>query len=87
MAKSSKVKNSTGASRDTEEQLFLVALGQRVRALRDRSGTSRKSLSLATGVSERHLANLEYGKGNVSVLVLLQVADAAGQIADHQAIL
>jgi XRE family aerobic/anaerobic benzoate catabolism transcriptional regulator len=47
-----------------------------VRALRDRSGTTRKSLALATGVSERHLANLEYGEGNVSVLVLVQVATA-----------
>jgi XRE family aerobic/anaerobic benzoate catabolism transcriptional regulator len=55
---------------------FLVALGQRVRTLRDRSGISRKALSNATGVSERHLANLEYGSGNVSVLVLQQVAVA-----------
>ena len=55
---------------------FLVALGQRVRALRDRSGITRKALSQATGVSERHLANLEYGSGNVSVLVLEQVAVA-----------
>ena len=55
---------------------FLVALGQRVRTLRDRSGISRKALSNATGVSERHLANLEYGNGNVSVLVLQQVAVA-----------
>ena len=29
-----------------------------------------------TGVSERHLANLEYGVGNASILVLLQVAQA-----------
>ena len=55
---------------------FLVALGQRVRTLRDRSGITRKALSSATGVSERHLANLEYGTGNVSVLVLQQVAVA-----------
>lgn len=29
-----------------------------------------------TGVSERHLANLETGEGNASILVLLQVANA-----------
>ncbi len=29
-------------------------------------------------MSERHLANLEYGTGNASILVLLQVADALG---------
>ena len=55
---------------------FLVALGERVRALRARRGMTRKALSLATEVSERHLANLEYGIGNASVLVLLQVAQA-----------
>jgi XRE family aerobic/anaerobic benzoate catabolism transcriptional regulator len=37
---------------------------------------TRKALSLAAHVSERHLANLEYGEGNASILVLLQVAGA-----------
>ncbi len=55
---------------------FLVALGERVRTLRSRRGLTRKALSLATDVSERHLANLEYGVGNASILILLQVAAA-----------
>ena len=55
---------------------FLVALGERVRTLRSRRGMTRKALSLATDVSERHLANLEYGVGNASILILLQVAAA-----------
>jgi XRE family aerobic/anaerobic benzoate catabolism transcriptional regulator len=55
---------------------FLVALGERVRALRSRRGMTRKALAQATDVSERHLANLEYGVGNASILVLLQVAQA-----------
>lgn len=76
MTKTSKAKKVTATLRDTEEQLFLVALGQRLRALRDRGGITRKALSQATGVSERHLANLEYGQGNASVLVLVQVANA-----------
>ena len=37
---------------------------------------TRKAVSLAAGVSERHLANLEYGEGNASILVLAQVAGA-----------
>ena len=37
---------------------------------------TRKALALAADVSERHLANLEYGVGNASILVLLQVAQA-----------
>ena len=55
---------------------FLVALGERVRALRARRGMTRKATALAADVSERHLANLEYGIGNASILVLLQVAQA-----------
>jgi len=37
---------------------------------------TRKALAVAADVSERHLANMEYGLGNASVLVLLQVAGA-----------
>ena len=55
---------------------FLVALGERARALRARRGMTRKALALAADVSERHLANLEYGIGNASILVLLNVAQA-----------
>ena len=61
---------------ESEKNPFLVALGERVRALRSRRGITRKALSLAADVSERHLANLEYGIGNASILVLLQVARA-----------
>lgn len=55
---------------------FLVALGERIRALRSRRGITRKALSISAGVSERHLANLEYGEGNASIMVLLQIAEA-----------
>jgi XRE family transcriptional regulator, aerobic/anaerobic benzoate catabolism transcriptional regulator len=55
---------------------FLVGLGERVRALRSRRGMTRRAVALSADVSERHLANLEYGIGNVSMLVLLQVAGA-----------
>jgi XRE family aerobic/anaerobic benzoate catabolism transcriptional regulator len=55
---------------------FLLALGERVRLLRARRGLTRKSVATASGVSERHLANLEYGIGNASILVLQQVAGA-----------
>ena len=44
--------------------------------MRARRGMTRKALAAATDVSERHLANLEYGVGNASVLVLLQVTRA-----------
>ncbi len=59
-----------------EKNPFLVALGERVRSLRARRGMTRKAVATAADVSERHLANLEYGTGNASILVLLQVAGA-----------
>lgn len=69
------------AARDTAEAAaerhpFLAALGQRVRQQRERLGLTRKAMARSAEVSERHLANLEYGVGNVSVLVLVQVARA-----------
>jgi len=65
-----------GEPPEPRKQPFLVALGERVRALRARRGMTRKALAMATDVSERHLANLEYGVGNASILILLQVAQA-----------
>jgi XRE family transcriptional regulator, aerobic/anaerobic benzoate catabolism transcriptional regulator len=64
------------AAPEDEKNPFLVSLGDRVRALRARRGMTRKAVALAADVSERHLANLEYGVGNASILVLLQVAHA-----------
>ena len=63
-------------SQTSEKNPFLSALGDRVRALRARRGMTRKALAQVADVSERHLANLEYGVGNASILVLLQVAGA-----------
>ena len=65
-----------GAPTAADKNPFLASLGERVRALRARRGMTRKATAQAAGVSERHLANLEYGEGNVSVLLLLQVAQA-----------
>jgi len=68
---------TTGPVAEAEERhAALVALGERVRALRARRGMTRKAVALAADVSERHLANLEYGTGNASFLVLQQVAAA-----------
>lgn len=53
-----------------------MALGQRVRRLRARRGITRKVLAQVADVSERHLANLEAGDGNPSILILQQIANA-----------
>lgn len=61
---------------ESDKDAYLLALGERVRRMRARRGMTRKELAVAASVSERHLANLERGMGNVSVLVLLQIAKA-----------
>ena len=55
---------------------FLEAIGTRVRNARAHRGFSRKLLSDRSGVSERYLALLESGRGNLSVLLLRQVSAA-----------
>src|SRR3981081_3911493 len=53
---------------------FLLSLGARVRDLRNRRGMTRKTLARESDVSERHLAQLESGEGNISILLLRRVA-------------
>src|SRR5688572_24734028 len=60
------------------ETLYLSRLGDRVRAWRTEHGMTRKTLSQASRVSERYLAQLEAGQGNISVLLLRKVARAMG---------
>ena len=55
---------------------FLETLGARVRARRKRLQLSRRALSESSGVSERFLAQLEAGTGNISLLRFAQVAAA-----------
>ena len=65
-------------STQQQEHAYLARLGERVRAWRTEHGMSRKALSEASGVSERYLAQLEAGQGNISVLLLRKVARAMG---------
>ncbi len=60
------------------ETAYLSRLGDRVRAWRTGHGMTRKALAAASGVSERYLAQLEAGEGNISVLLLRKVARAMG---------
>src|SRR5712671_2943399 len=60
------------------ESGFLEALGQRVRTMRAVHGMSRKVLAKVSGISERYIAQLEGGKGNVSIVLLRRVSTAMG---------
>ncbi len=55
---------------------FLLSLGKRVRELRSRRGMTRKMVAVEAEVSERHLAQLEAGEGNVSIVLLRRIAAA-----------
>lgn len=59
-----------------ENTSFLLAVGERVRAARARKNISRKTLSEISGISQRYLAQLETGSGNISIILLRRVADA-----------
>lgn len=58
------------------DSLLLRDLAQRIRALRKSRSLTRKALSQLADVSERHLAQLESGEGNISVLLLNRIASA-----------
>jgi XRE family transcriptional regulator, aerobic/anaerobic benzoate catabolism transcriptional regulator len=61
---------------DAREDNFLLTLGKRVREVRNRRGMTRKMVASDADVSERHLAQLETGAGNVSIVLLRRIAAA-----------
>jgi XRE family aerobic/anaerobic benzoate catabolism transcriptional regulator len=65
--------STTGSATDSS---FLKLLGDRVREARARRGMTRKILARDSGVSERYLAQLETGQGNISILLLRDIARA-----------
>jgi XRE family transcriptional regulator, aerobic/anaerobic benzoate catabolism transcriptional regulator len=66
-----------------QESVYLGRLGERVRAWRTEHAMTRKALAAASGVSERYLAQIEAGLGNISVLLLRRVARAMGVPVEH----
>lgn len=71
-------KNPPSGDPERAGERFLQQVGVRVRTARTRRGMSRKVLAQESGVSERYLAQLETGNGNISILLLRQIADATG---------
>jgi XRE family transcriptional regulator, aerobic/anaerobic benzoate catabolism transcriptional regulator len=60
------------------ETVYLRLLGERIREARARRGMTRKILARDSAVSERYLAQLEAGHGNISIVLLRQIAQAMG---------
>src|SRR5580693_3099009 len=65
-----------GPSSSIEEAEFLRKVGQQVRDARARHGMTRRMLAHDSGLSERYLALLEDGRGNLSMVLLRRVAAA-----------
>jgi XRE family aerobic/anaerobic benzoate catabolism transcriptional regulator len=63
--------------RDGETE-YLKLLGERIRTARAQRGMTRRILARDSGVSERYLAQLEAGQGNISIALLRKVAQAMG---------
>jgi XRE family transcriptional regulator, aerobic/anaerobic benzoate catabolism transcriptional regulator len=61
---------------DDAANAYLKALGDRVRRTRAQRGMTRRILARDSQVSERYLAQLESGRGNISILLLRQIAAA-----------
>jgi len=59
-----------------DDAAFLSSVGLRVRERRERLGMTRRLLAQQAEVSERYLAQLELGEGNVSIVLLRRIAGA-----------
>jgi len=62
--------------------VFVAKVGHRVRQARQQKAISRQALSELSGLSQRYLAQLESGKGNISIALLYKVAAALGHTPD-----
>ena len=86
MKKQTRAESVTGRSRAGSRKGFrahlLKTFGDRIRQTRTRRGMTRKLLASQSGVSERYLAQVESGNGNMSLLVLHQIAQALGVSLD-----
>jgi len=73
--RAAEIRQEASAPQPFETDL-LGALGKRVREFRNHRGMTRKLVAREAGVSERHLAQLEAGEGNISVVLLRRIAAA-----------
>ena len=74
MDKKAEVKKLQRPDLTVAENAYLLMVGERIRVLRARRGMTRKILAQQSGVSERYLAQLETGHGNISIILLRQIA-------------
>ncbi|MCC8982295.1 helix-turn-helix domain-containing protein [Bradyrhizobium sp. 10BB] len=70
------VRSSAPGGAAFSESDFLLQLGAAVRGARANIGMTRRELARRSGVSQRYIALIEAGKGNVSIVLLLRILNA-----------
>ena len=71
--------SATVRAHEREVNEFIASIGKRIRHTRERKEISRRLLSELSGVSQRYLAQLESGSGNISLALLYRIASALGR--------
>lgn len=61
---------------ELDEVIQTKLIGQRLRSLRKRAGFTQEYLSFKSGVNPKYISDIERGKRNPSVFVLLKLAMA-----------
>lgn len=60
------------------ENYLQIQVGMRIKDLRDREGVSQENLALRIGMDRSHLASIETGRRNVTLLNLAKIARGFG---------
>lgn len=68
----------SSAAWDEAKDPYLVTVGETIRNLRARRGLTRKALAKLADVSERHLASVEAGTTNATIIFLRQLTEVLG---------
>ncbi len=67
----------------TDWSKSLIVVGRRIRRRRERLGLSRRELAEVSGISERYIAQVEAGLGNLSLSKLFALAESVRTTAEE----
>lgn len=75
----SRPSTSAHPAQPLDSQTLMVAVGRHVRQCRARKNLTRRELSRRTDISERYLGEVEKGRANVTLALLMRIADILGE--------
>lgn len=58
--------------------MITVDLGNRIRELRQQTGTSQEKFALKIGMDRTYFASVEAGKRNIAIINIKKIADGLG---------